>query len=192
AATLEVVVAALAGEVNGGLVRELRRAGADAVGLSGAAGGLLEADFHPPVGGVDLGFVGRVMRVAPWPLESRLALDRLPVVAPLARGPHGGPLNVNADAAAAAVACALGARRLLFLTDVEGVADEAGRCLERLDAAAARRLLEGPAVTGGMRPKLAACLEAADAGVGEVVIAGPGRREEALSGGRGGTSLVAA
>ncbi|HTO77484.1 MAG TPA: acetylglutamate kinase [Thermoanaerobaculia bacterium] len=189
--TLEVVVAVLA-DVNAGLVRELRAGGAEAFGLSEAEGGLIEADDHPPVGGVEVGFVGRVTGVASDRLVGLLERDSLPVLAPLARGPNGGPLNVNADAAAAAIAAALGARRLLFLTDVEGVADEAGRFLELLDPASAQRLLESPAVSGGMRPKLAACLAASGAGVREVVIAGPARRDDALAGGRGGTCLVAA
>jgi acetylglutamate kinase len=189
--TLEVAVAVLT-DVNARLVRELRAAGADAFGLSEAESGLLRAENHPPVGGIELGFVGKVTGVESARLAGLLERDCLPVVAPLARGPDGLPRNVNADTAAAAIAAALGARRLLFLTDVEGVADEAGCFLERLDPASAGRLLDGPAVSGGMRPKLAACLAASRAGVREVVIAGPRRRDEALAGGRGGTSLVAA
>jgi acetylglutamate kinase len=192
APTLEVVVAVLAGSVNSGLVRELAGAGAGAVGVNAAESGLLRADPHSPIGGVELGFVGRVAAVEPAPLRTLVAQGRLPVVAPIALGPGGGYLNVNADAAAAALAAALGARRLIFLTDVEGVADGSGRILERLDPPSALRLLDGPAVSGGMRPKLAACLAAASAGVREVVIAGPARREVALAGGPGGTCLVAA
>ena len=191
-ATLDVVVAVLAGTVNAALVRELADSGADAAGLCAADAGLLRADFHPPAGGVDLGFVGTVTSADPAALEPFLSEGRLPVVAPIAEGPVGCRLNVNADVAAAAIAAAVGARRLLFLTDVEGVADGSGRILERLDAFEVRRLLEGSAVTGGMRPKLSACLAAARAGVREIVIAGPGRREAALAGGAGGTALVAA
>jgi acetylglutamate kinase len=189
--TLEVVVAVLSGPVNAGLVRELADCGADAVGLC-AADGDLRAERHPPIGGVDLGFVGIVSAVDPGRLESLVAAGRLPVVAPLASGPGGGWLNVNADAAAAAIAAAVGAHRLLFLTDVEGVADEAGRLRSVLDPPEVLRLLDGPAISGGMRPKLAACLAAARSGVREVVIAGPGRREAALAGGPGGTALVTA
>jgi len=192
AATLEVVVAVLGGSVNAALVRELSAAGADAVGIHAAEHGLLRADPHPPIGGVALGFVGRIADVAPGPLQTQVAQGRLPVVAPIAVGPGGGYWNVNADAAAAALAAALGARRLIFLTDVEGVSDGSGKILERLDPPSALRLLDGPAVSGGMRPKLAACLAAARAGVREVVIAGPARREVALAGGPGGTCLVAA
>jgi acetylglutamate kinase len=188
--TLRVVVAVLA-TWNRKLVAELEREGAAAAGLCGADGGLLKAARHAPVEGVELGLVGSVTTVAPDPLDAMLAEGILPVLAPIAAGPAGELLNVNADAAAAAVAAALRVQRLIFLTDVEGVADETGRVIGRLDPEGARRLLQSPAVTGGMRPKLAACLAAADAGVAEVVIAGPARRESVLAGGRGGT-LVAA
>ncbi len=189
--TLEIVVAALSG-VNRSLVHELQDLGTAAAGLSGADVGVVRADVHPPVDGIDLGCVGVVTRVDPRIFEAMRSAGFLPVLAPLAAGPDGSPLNVNADAVAAAVAAALSARRLVFLTDVEGVADGLGRLIEDLDAPAARRLLESPAVTGGMRPKLTACLEAASRGVGEVVIAGPARQEAALSGGRGGTHVLPA
>lgn len=189
--TLPVVVSAL-GDVNRRLVDELARHGVVAEGFCGAGERPLRAEFHPAAGTVDLGFVGRVRSVDTGRLEASLAAGRLPVLASIAAGPQDVPLNVNADAAAAAVAAALGCRRLIFLTDVEGIADEAGRVVSRLDPSAAGRLLEGSAVSGGMRPKLSAGLAAVGAGVREVVIAGPGRQEAALAGGAGGTSLVAA
>ncbi|MEX0879178.1 MAG: acetylglutamate kinase [Thermoanaerobaculia bacterium] len=187
--TLEVVVAVLQA-VNRGLVDDLSDRGVAAAGLSGVDAGTLRAEVHPPISGVALGSVGIVASVDIRVFEAMRSAGLLPVLAPLAAGPDGGPLNVNADAVAAAVATALGARRLIFLTDVEGVSDALGRRIDDLDSAAARRLLDGPAVSGGMRPKLAACLEAAAGGVGEVVIAGPERQQEALAGGRGGTRVV--
>jgi acetylglutamate kinase len=189
--TLPVVVSTLA-EVNRSLVGELARHGVVAEGLCSAEARPLRADFHPPVGKVNLGFVGRVRSVDTLGIEGSLAAGRLPVLAPIADGPDGTSLNVNADEAAAAVAASLGCRRLIFLTDVEGITDEAGRVAARLDPSAARRLLASSAVSGGMRPKLSACLAAVGGGVREVVIAGPGRQEAALAGGAGGTSLVAA
>ena len=99
---------------------------------------------------------------------------------------------MNADSAASALAGALGAKRLVFLTDVEGVLDADGKLIERLDARAARALLATPAVTGGMKPKLRAALEAVDAGVSEVLVAGPSLHRAALLEGKGGTCLVAA
>jgi acetylglutamate kinase len=191
APTLEVVVAVLRA-VNRGLVEELEDRGASAAGLSGLDGMAVRAVRHPPVSGVDLGCVGVVSDVDVRIFEAMGSAGLLPVLAPLAGGPDGEPLNVNADAVAAAVSAALGARRLIFLTDVEGVSDARGRRIEQLDAPSALRLLQGSAVSGGMRPKLTACLSAASAGVREVVIAGPGRQREALAGGRGGTHVVAA
>jgi acetylglutamate kinase len=191
APTLEVVVEVLRA-VNRGIVDDLADRGATASGLAGFDGGAVRAMRHPPVSGVDLGNVGVVTSVDVRVFDALRSAGFLPVLAPLAAGPDGAPLNVNADAVAAAVAASLGARRLIFLTDVEGVADALGRRIEDLGSDAARELLASRAVSGGMRPKLAACLEAAAAGVAEVVIAGPERQQEAIAGGRGGTHVVAA
>lgn len=188
-ATLEVVVAVL-GAVNRELVDEIASLGVPAAGVS--VPWILQAVPHPPVDGIALGRVGSVTGVDAAALAVARAASAVTALAPLGLAPDGRALNVNADSAAAAVAASLGARRLVFLTDVEGVCDAAGCRIEELDPAALRGLLDGPAVTGGMRPKLHACLEAASKGVGEVVIAGPGRQREALDGGRGGTHVVAA
>jgi acetylglutamate kinase len=190
--TLEVVTGVLPGIVGKGLVADLRARGVRAAGVSGVDGGTLVADPHPPVGGVELGFVGTVTASAPALVEAILAAGFLPVVAPLAAGRDGGLLNVNADAAAAALAVALGAARLIFLTDVEGLRDASGTVVPRLGRGDAARLLASDVVRDGMRPKLAACLDALAGGVGEVLIAGPDRHAAALAGGAGGTHLVAA
>ena len=192
AATLEVVVATLAGIVNKTLVAELHARGVSAVGLCGADGATLPAAFHPPVAGTDLGFVGQVGAPDAQLLQLLCSGSFLPVVGSVAIGPDSTLLNVNADAAAAAVAVGLGARRLVFLTDVEGVLDEKGERCEALSAQAAQRLVESAVVSGGMRPKLGAALEALARGVAEVVIAGPNRHARALGRGTGGTHLVAA
>jgi len=189
--TLAVVVDVLRA-VNRGLAEDLTDRGAAASGFAGFDAGAVRADVHPPLDGVDLGRVGVVTSVDRRVFDAMRSAGLLPVLAPLAAGPDGTPLNVNADAVAAAVAAALGARRLIFLTDVEGVSDAFGRRIEDLDPEAARRLLQSPAVSGGMRPKLEACLDAAAAGVAEVVIAGPERQAEALAGGRGGTHVAVA
>jgi len=190
--TLDVVVAVLAGFVNKSLVGGLSAAGVPAAGLSGADGGTLRAEIHPPVDGVDLGRVGRVASSDPRLVRALLGAGFLPVVASVAIGPDSGLLNVNADAAASALAAALGARRLVFFTDVEGVLDDRGRLIDRLGTDRARALLTSGVVTGGMLPKLAACLDAAAAGVAEIQIAGPSRHASVLADGTGGTSLVAA
>ena len=191
AETLDVVVSILSGLVNKTLVAELRARGIRVSGLSGADGDTLWAEFHEAVEGVDLGFVGRVVRCDPTLLSAVLAAGFLPLVASVALGREGTLLNVNADSAASALAGALGAKKLVFLTDVEGVRDADGNVLERLDARAARALLASPAVTGGMKPKLRAAVEALEAGVSEVIIAGPTMHRSALLEGKGGTHLVA-
>ncbi len=191
-ATLDVVVSVLSGAVNKSLVGQLQERGVVAAGFSGADGGTLFAEFHPPVDGVDLGFVGRVVSCSPALVEAILGAGLLPAVASIALGRDGVLLNVNADSAASALAGALKAQRLVFLTDVEGVKDASGRVLDRLTAAEIRYLLGSSVITGGMRPKLQACLEALEAGVGEVIIAGPERHTTVLVDGKGGTHLVAA
>lgn len=191
-ATLEAVVAVLAGIVNKSLVDELAGLGIAAAGISGVDGGTIVAERHPPVDGVELGLVGTAPRARADLPKALLGAGLLPVLAPVAAGRGGGILNLNADAAAAAVAGALGSSRLVFFTDVEGVRDGGGRTLERLSAAGAEALIASGAASGGMRPKLAAALSALADGVGEIVIAGPGRHADVLDGRRGGTSLVAA
>ena len=190
--TLEAAVGVLAGVVNKSIVGELREAGVPAAGICGADGATLVAERRIPSGGVDLGFVGGSARGSARLLNAILSAGMLPVLAPIASDRAGGLLNLNADEAAAAAAEALSARRLVFFTDVEGVRDESGRGISRLSASDAERLLSGPAVEGGMRPKLLACLAALRAGVSEVVIAGPRRHADVLRGGEGGTCLVAA
>lgn len=192
ARTLEVVIATLAGVVNKMLVSELHGAGVAAAGISGSDGETILAELHPPIDGVDLGFVGKVTSSNPTLINAIAATGFLPVVGSVAVGPGASLLNVNADAAAAAVAAALGAERLVFLTDVEGLLDQSGSVVSSLDVAGIERMLGSAFVTGGMQPKLRASLEALQGGVGEVVIAGPARHRAALHGGTGGTHLVAA
>ncbi|HVT44599.1 MAG TPA: acetylglutamate kinase [Thermoanaerobaculia bacterium] len=192
AQTLEIVTGVLAGNVNKSLIAELAISGVAASGFSGADGGTIQANLHPPIDGTDLGFVGRVFASDPALALTLLAGGFLPVIASLGKSPDGSLLNVNADAAAAAVAVAIGATKLVFLTDIEGVLDTNGTIVPSLDMSGAAALLASPAVSGGMEPKLRACLEALAGGVSNVVIAGPSRHAASLAGGEGGTHLVAA
>jgi acetylglutamate kinase len=161
-ATLQVVVAVLAGLVNKQLVATLQALGCPAVGLSGADGGLLQARVKDP----ELGYVGDVTGVDPAVVIQVMAMGAIPVVAPVAiaerpeLGGSGGLLNVNGDSAAGALAAALEAGRLVFLTDVEGVMDGSRRVIPRLLPEQARALIESGVAGGGMIPKLEACLEA--------------------------------
>lgn len=179
-ATLEIVVAVLGGSVNKMLVAELAKIGVKAAGISGADGATLVADRHPHIDGVNLGNVGRVRSSDPTLIRSMLAARILPVVSSVAAGARGQLLNVNADSAAAAIAAGLHATSLVFLTDVAGLLDEKGAVVPSLDADDARALLETDVVSGGMRPKLEAALQALASGVASIRI------------GEGGTSLVAA
>jgi acetylglutamate kinase len=177
--TLEVVVAVLAGLVNKRLVAGLTAAGGRAVGLSGADGGL----FRAPLLDEKLGYVGEVAEV-----DTRLLLDLLdrgfvPVVAPIAvewRGeaPTDQLLNINADTAAGAVAEALAARWLVFLTDVPGIRGEDGEMVPALSPSRASALTKAGVIQGGMIPKVEACLQAAGLGCRSVIA--DGRRAGAL------------
>ena len=190
--TLDVVVSTLAGSVNKALVAELTALGVAACGFSGADAATLAAEFHPDLDGVSLGFVGRVSAVRPGLIYAALERGVLPVLAPIGIASGGTLLNINADQAASALAVALGAGRLLFLTDVEGLLDGNGLVMPKLNYLEARKLLQSDFVHGGMRPKLSSCLEALGGGVPEVIIAGPEKHAKALSKGQGGTLLVAA
>ncbi len=168
---MDVVRMVLTGQVGRELVGLLNQHGPVAVGLSGEDAGLfgarrrgvtLEGEHH------DIGLVGDVVEVDPTAVLDLLAAGRIPVVSTVAPDldTEGQVLNVNADTAAAALAAALGARKLVVLTDVEGVyADwpDPGSLLSELRLSAARRLL--PTVDSGMIPKLEACIRAVEAGV---------------------------
>ncbi len=153
---LAVVRESLAAE-NARLVADLRQAGVPATSVVGA---LVAAPVNDP----RLGLVGRVGGVDVEALSGPLAAGRVPVVNPFAG------LNVNADHAAAAVAVALGAQELVFVSDVPGVLDAGGGVIRRIAAGEVPRLVAQGTVAGGMLPKLAACLRALDGGVGRALI----------------------
>jgi acetylglutamate kinase len=165
AAAVEMV---LGGPVNRLIVAALRRAGVDALGLSGVDGGLLKAEPQDPA----LGHVGRVVAVRSSLLESLLLAGLTPVVAPMAPDGSGGlPLNVNADDAAAAVAGALGAAELLLVSDVAAVR-VGGALRATLNVAEVPSLVATGAVRGGMVTKVRAAAAALAAGAGAVRIGG--------------------
>jgi len=180
-ATLDVVVGVLAGTVNKMLVAELTAMHLSAAGISGADASTLAADVHEPIDGVDLGHVGRVRSANGTLIRAMLSCRIMPVVSSIAEGPKGRLLNVNADTAAAALAAALGAESLVFITDVAGLMDGSGNVVRELSAGEANTLLASDVVSGGMRPKLLAALHALDSGVRRITI-----------GEEGGTQLVAA
>lgn len=166
AETMDVVEMVLAGRVNKHIVTVIQQAGGKAVGLSGKDAGLLRVRRH--TSGVDLGYVGEVEQVEPRVVEVLLQGGFLPVIASVGADVDGTGYNLNADVAAAALAVALRADKLIVLTDVEGVYRETdGRrdLLSELTPDAARALVTGGGVSRGMIPKVEACLLALDGGV---------------------------
>jgi acetylglutamate kinase len=178
---MAVVEMVLSGTANKQLAAGLTAAGVSAVGISGRDGGLVRAKLAP-----DLGRVGTPERVDPAPLRALWAAGFLPVVSPVASGPLGEAVNVNADEAALGIARAIGATTLVYLSDVDGVRID-GRPAATLDPGEARQRIEDGTIAGGMVLKVRVALEASAAGVPEVVIAGKAR----LLGEFGGTRIVA-
>jgi acetylglutamate kinase len=164
-ATVEVAKMVLVGKQNKDIVLRINRNGQPAVGLCGDDGLLFTVRKQLAAGETDIGFVGQIERVDVDVLR-HIAADYIPVVASVGADTEGNSYNVNADAAAAAVAAALGAFKVIFLTDVEGWRADADDPASRISEATAAEVRERlPGVSGGMRPKLEACLHALEAGV---------------------------
>ena len=177
--TVEVVEMVLAGSINKEIVQTIGEAGGRAIGLTGKDGNMvtverLKRKIYDPATQteteVDLGFVGNPKTVRTEVLEVLKKSEIIPVLAPVCPGEDGETYNVNADTFAGAIAGALGATRLLFLTDVPGVLDKDKQLIRELSRADAQKLIEDGTVSGGMIPKVETCLEALDRGVEAVVI----------------------
>jgi acetylglutamate kinase len=165
AATVEVAKMVLVGKVNKDIVLLINRHGQPAVGLCGDDGLLFRAARQAAPSGQDIGFVGRIERVDVNVLR-HVASDYIPVVASVGADREGNSYNINADEAAGAVARALGAYKIMFLTDVAGWLRDPVDPRSVVSEASAAVVQEAlPSVAGGMRPKLAACLEAIHGGV---------------------------
>jgi acetylglutamate kinase len=169
-ATVEVAKMVLVGKQNKDIVLRINRHGQPAVGLCGDDGLLFTVRKQLAAGNTDIGFVGQIENVDADVLR-HIAADYIPVIASVGADADGNSYNVNADAAAAAVAEALGAFKIMFLTDVEGWRADPGDPSTRISEATADELRERlKGVSGGMRPKLEACLHALDSGVGHAHI----------------------
>ena len=160
-ASLEVVVAVLSGLVNKQLVSTILSLGGRAIGISGLDGGLVKAKVLNP----ELGRVGEVAQIDPQPIQALLQTGYMPVISPVAveqdgEGTRNSLLNLNADTVAGEIAYALGARRLIFLTDVEGVLDASKKLIPRLSLKDAQAIIASGVASGGMIPKLEACVKA--------------------------------
>ncbi len=156
APTLEVVRMVLLGQVNQGLVLMASQMGGKAVGLSGTDGGMV----HAHIADERLGFVGEVDAVDPTPVQALIEQGYIPIIAPLGEGPAGTCLNINADLVASHVAGALNAEKLIFLSNVRGICRSDGSLISELCEKDARQLITEGVISGGMIPKVDACLEA--------------------------------
>jgi acetylglutamate kinase len=179
AATVEIVEMVLAGSINKAIVAAINAAGGTAVGLSGKDGKLVQArkltrthvDPDSNIERVlDLGFVGEPEIVNPQVLSVFARSDIIPVIAPTGIGPDGETYNINADTVAGAIAAALGATRLLMMTDVVGVLDKDKKLIPQLSIEEAQRLIRDGVISGGMIPKIETCLSAVIQGVEAAVI----------------------
>ncbi len=169
--TMEIAEMVL-NKVNKNLVRMVSELGVRAVGVSGKDGGLLQCD-KKYFEGEDIGYVGEITHVDPKVLYDLLEKDFLPIVAPIGLDDHFQTYNINADDAACAIAKAVGADKLVFLTDIEGLykdINDKASFISRLTASQAEELIEGGFIGGGMLPKLHNCTEAIREGVGRVHI----------------------
>jgi acetylglutamate kinase len=165
AETVEVAKMVLVGKVNKDIVSRLNRGGQPAIGLSGDDGRLFLCERTAAPGGEDVGFVGRITRVNTDVLR-HIADDYIPVIASVGTDREGNSYNINADEAAGAVARALRAYKVLFLTDVSGWLRDPDNPLSRISQATAQEVEDALAsIAGGMRPKLQACVESIHGGV---------------------------
>lgn len=165
---LLIVEMTLSGSVNKRLVSLLQEEGARSCGISGVDGSTLLCHPIDP----ELGRVGAVFQVRPALVESLLHARFLPVVSPISTDTAGAHYNVNADDAASALAVALKAERLVYVSDVPGVMDADKHLVSKLDREKAESMIESHVIAGGMIPKVRSCMSAVEAGVGEVHICG--------------------
>jgi acetylglutamate kinase len=165
AETVDIARMVLVGKVNREIVSAINLHGPLAVGVSGEDAGLILASARHP----DLGFVGDVHDVSPAILQRLLAEDLIPVVSTIGADASGQAYNINADAVAGALAEALHAEKVVYLTDVEGLLadlDDPASLVSRIDAGQLQSMIDDGTLTGGMLPKIAACIQAVTSGVG--------------------------
>ena len=161
---LRITEMVLSGSVNKGIVAGLILHGGNAVGLSGKDARLITARKMQHRKGVDLGFVGEIVRVAPDILTLLMENGHIPVVSPIGLGEDGHTYNINADTAASRVAAALGAEKILFMTDVDGIMNGA-ELISTLTVDEAQRLIRDGVIAGGMLPKVEAMVHCLSHGV---------------------------
>lgn len=175
--TVSVVEMVLAGAINKGLVAAIHQAGGRAVGISGKDGQLITARKLGAAKGdsliedhVDLGFVGEPDAVDTTVIDALIKAMLIPVIAPVAADRNHATYNINADTAAGAISAAMGASRMIMLTDVKGVLDKSGELIPELTVSAAEKLIADGTINGGMIPKVSTCIDAVRGGAEGAVI----------------------
>jgi acetylglutamate kinase len=163
--TMEIVEMVLGGTVNAEIVDLIGRSGGRAVGLTGKDGAFMRVTRMLGPNGEDLGRVGEPEYVDPDILLRMTQAGFIPVIAPIGTDSQGATYNINADLAAARIAEALPSEKLVLLTDVEGVLDQAGELISKLDRFRARKAIEDGTIEGGMIPKVECCIRARERGV---------------------------
>ena len=167
--TVDIVQMVLAGKVNKSLVTLLQMKGGHAVGLSGMDGGIIEAKIKDQ----RLGYVGEITKIRTQPITDLLEKNYIPVISTVASDHEGNAYNINGDTAAAYIAGALGAERLIMMTDIDGILrdkDDPDTLIPELTISQARALYEEGVISGGMIPKVDCCIEAIHKGVKNVII----------------------
>ena len=167
--TVDIVQMVLAGKVNKSLVTLLQMKGGHAVGLSGMDGGIIEATVKDE----RLGYVGTITKIRTQPITDLLEKNYIPVISTVASDRHGNVYNINGDTAAAYIAGALNAERLIMMTDIDGILrdkDDPSSLIPEITVSEAKKLYEEGIISGGMIPKVDCCREAIRRGVGKVFI----------------------
>ena len=161
---LKVTEMVLSGTINKEIIAHINTFGGKAVGVSGKDGNLIEADKISHQGGIDLGFVGKIKKVNPELLMVLLKQGFLPVVSPIGLSKDGVTYNINADTTASRIAVSLGAYKIIFMTDVDGVLEDGNLCAQ-LTSSEVKKMIEKKVITGGMSPKVDSCLYCVKNGV---------------------------
>ncbi len=167
--TVDIVQMVLAGKVNKTLVNLIQMKGGHAVGVSGIDGGILEARMKDEA----LGYVGEITKIRTQPITDLLEKNYIPVVSTVASDRQGNTYNINGDTAAAYIAGALGAERLIMMTDIAGILqdkDDPSTLIPYISVEDAKKLYDSGVISGGMIPKVDCCIEALERGVNNVVI----------------------
>ena len=167
--TVDIVQMVLAGKVNKSLVNLVQMKGGHAVGLSGIDGGIIEAKMKNP----ELGYVGEITKLRTQPITDLLEKNYIPVISTVASDRQGNTYNINGDTAAAFIAGALGAERLIMMTDIAGILrdkDDPSTLIPSMTISEAAQLHREGVISGGMIPKVDCCLEAIHHGVKKVII----------------------